>query len=129
MMSSRSPLPDRSPGRPRSQRHPRSWSIPLLLALSGWLVLGITTMAGHSPIRPIAVFAFVLICPGLALVRLLPIRDFLERAVLAVALGLSLATLTAETADINDVLQPTHVLVVLAAICSGAALTELVRGM
>jgi uncharacterized membrane protein len=105
------------------------WSIPLLLAASGWVVLAVTTGAGYSPYRAVAVFAFVLVCPGLAVVRLLPVRDFLERLVLAVALSMSIAALIAETADINDVLQPTHVLVVLAVICSGAAVTELVRGM
>ena len=112
----------------------RRRAIPLLLAVSGWLVLGITALGGHEPIRSVAVFAFVLIGPGTALVRLLPVRDFLERAVIAVALGMSLAVLTAEAVAISPKpveyagpggIQPTLVLVVLAAICSAAALTEL----
>jgi hypothetical protein len=115
----------------------RRRAIPLLLAASGWLVLGVTAVGANEVIRSFAVFAFVLICPGAALVRLLPIRDLLERAVLAVALGMSLAVLYAEAAAIRSKaveyagpggLRSTLVLVVLATICSTAALTELTRG-
>jgi hypothetical protein len=35
----------------------RRRDIPLGLAVSGWLVLGITAIAGHNLIRPLAVFA------------------------------------------------------------------------
>ncbi|HUZ37882.1 MAG TPA: hypothetical protein VMV17_16290 [Streptosporangiaceae bacterium] len=106
----------------------RRQGVPLLLAVSGWAVLGLTLAGGPEPVRIAAVFAFALIAPGLALVRLLPVRDFLERGVLAVALGMSLATLTAEAVAIRHILTPTPVLVVLAAICSAAALAELARG-
>jgi uncharacterized membrane protein len=102
-------------------------AIPHALAVSGWLVLAITAAAGHSIVRSVAVFAFVLVGPGVAVVRLLPIRDPLERAVLALALGMSMALLIAEAADIRHILQPMLVLVVLAVICSTAALTELAR--
>jgi uncharacterized membrane protein len=101
--------------------------VPLLLAVSGWAVLGITAVAGHGLIRSVAVFAFALFGPGTAVVRLLPLRDFLERAVLAVALGLSLATLAAEAMAIAQILSPALVLAVLASICTAAALAEMAR--
>jgi hypothetical protein len=110
---------------------PLTWRhriIPLLLGVSGWIVLGITTVSAFQGIRIFAVFAFALIGPGIALIRLLPLKDFLEQAVLAIALGLSLAALTAETAAIARVLQPGLVLMVLASICSAAAIAELLRG-
>jgi hypothetical protein len=110
---------------PLSLRH---LGVPLLLAVSGWVVLGITAFGGPEPARVAAVFAFAFLGPGVALVRLLPLRYFLERAVLAVALGLSLVTLTAEAVAISHTLGPTPVLVALASICSAAALAELVRG-
>jgi hypothetical protein len=100
---------------------------PLLLAVSGWAVLGITAVAGHGLIRWVAVFAFALFGPGTAVVRLLPLRDFLERAVLAVALGLSLATLVAEAMAIAQILSPALVLAILAFICTAAALAEMAR--
>ncbi len=105
----------------------RSWGIPLLLAASGWIVLAIMAAGGPAAIRIAAVFAFVLVCPGTALIRLLPFRDGLERAVLAVALGLSLAVLTGETSAIGRPLRPGLVLVVLASVCTVAALAELIQ--
>jgi hypothetical protein len=103
------------------------WWIPLLLAVSGWLVLGIVAAGGPAPIRVAAVFAFTLVCPGTAVIRLLPLRDLLERAVLAVALGLSFATLVGETAAIGSPARPSLVLTVLAWVCTAAAVAELVH--
>jgi hypothetical protein len=103
--------------------------IPLLLAVSGWLVLGITAVGEFQGIRAFAVFAFALTGPGTALVRLLPLREPLERAVLAVAVSMSLATLVAEAAYIGHVLRPAVMLAVLATACSAAAAVELARGV
>ena len=103
--------------------------IPVLLAVSGWLVLGITAVGEFQAIRPLAVVAFTLTGPGAAVVRLLPLTERLERAVLTVAISLSLATLAAEAAYIGHVLQPAVVLVGLATVCSAAAATELARGV
>jgi hypothetical protein len=107
----------------------RGATIPFLLAVSGWLVLGITAVGELQAIRPFAVFAFTLTGPGTALVRLLPLRDPLERAVVAVAISLSVATLAAEAAYIGHVLSPAVVLAGLAAVCSAAAAAELARGV
>jgi uncharacterized membrane protein len=107
---------------------PRRWSIALVLAASGWLVLGLTMLTAQPVVRAPLVFAFVFVCPGLAVVRLLPLRDQLERAVLAVALGLSLTALAAEGMAISHILRPAMVLVVLASLCTAAAAAEVVRG-
>jgi uncharacterized membrane protein len=107
---------------------PRRWGIALILAASGWLVLGLTAVTGQPLLRAPAVFAFVFICPGLAVVRLLPLRDRLEQAVLAIALGLSLAALAAEGMAISHILRPALVLVTLASLCTAAAAAELARG-
>jgi uncharacterized membrane protein len=106
----------------------RRWSIALVLAASGWLVLGLTMATGQPVVRAPLVFAFVFVCPGLAVVRLLPLRDQLERAVLAVALGLSLTALAAEGMAISHILRPAMVLVALASLCTAAAAAEVVRG-
>jgi uncharacterized membrane protein len=95
--------------------------------VSGWLVLGITAVAGQSIIRPFAVFAFAFFGPGLAVLRLLRIRDLLERLVLTLALSLSIVVLVAEKTAVGQSMEPTRVLVVLAVICTGAALIELIR--
>ena len=112
---------------PKLQRW-QSRGISLLLAVSGWIVLGIVAAGGPAALRIFAVFAFTLICPGTALVRLLPLRDSLERAVLAVALSLSFGVLVGEAAGIGHRPQPSLVLVALASVCTAAALAELVQG-
>ena len=76
----------------RSQREaPRWW---LLLAVSGWAtMLGVLLLPPGSVLRVALVFGFVLTCPGLAVCLLLPVREAVERWVLAVALSISLAIL------------------------------------
>jgi hypothetical protein len=106
----------------------RHRAFPLLLAVSGWLVVGITSVGGMHAARPLAVFAFALAGPGTAVVRLLPVTEFLERAVLAVAISVSLAALVAEAAYIGHLLRPAVMLMALAAACSAAAAAELARG-
>ena len=119
----RNTLPTRKPQPPRSR------IISLLLAVSGWIVFGIIAVHAPTPARAIAVFAFTLICPGAALVRLLPLRDLLERAVLGVAIGLSLAALVAQTAATGHPPQALLVVAVLALVCTlAAALAEAAQG-
>jgi hypothetical protein len=96
------------------------------LAVAGWLVLAATLLVGQ-PVRTIVVFAFVLSGPGIAVIRLLPLRDPLEKAVLALALGMSLGALVAEAAAIAHVIQPTLALAILAGFCTLAALTEMTQ--
>jgi len=103
--------------------------LSLLLAGSGWIAFGIVAAQAPTPARTIAVFGFVLICPGAVLIRLLHLRDPLERAVLGLAIGLSLAALTSEAAAIGHPMRARLVLVVLASVCTAAALAEVVRGM
>lgn len=65
----------------------------LLLAVSGWLALAaFTYLPPGMPVRVLAVFAFVLCCPGLAVSGLLT-ADRLQRWVLTVALSISLGVL------------------------------------
>jgi uncharacterized membrane protein len=113
---------------PRSEGR-RSRVLSLLLAVSGWIVLGIVMAQAPTPARTIAVFGFVLICPGAVLIRLLRLRDPLERVVLGLAIGLSLATLISEVAALGHPVRAQLVLVVLASVCTVAALAEMVRGM
>jgi uncharacterized membrane protein len=113
---------------PRSEGM-RSRVLSLLLAVSGWIVLGIVTAQAPTPARTIAVFGFILICPGAVVIRLLRLRDPLERVVLGLAIGLSLATLTSEVAALGHPARAQIVLVVLASVCTVAAIAEMVRGI
>jgi len=112
---------------PRSEGR-RSRVLSLLLAVSGWIVLGIVAAQAPTPARTIAVFGFILICPGAAVIRLLRLREPLERIVLGLAIGLSLATLISEVAALGHPVRAELVLAVLASVCTVAALAEMVRG-
>ena len=104
----------------------RQW-IPLVLAVSGWVVLGISALGPPGALRFAAVFGFALAVPGIAVVRLLPLTSLLERAVLSIAISASLAALVAEGTYISGNLQPAVVLTVLSCLCTAAALTEVIR--
>ncbi len=65
------------------------------MASSGWVtLLSIQYLPSGSPGRVLLVFAFVLVCPGLAVARLLPTQGRAERWTLAVALSMSFGILT-----------------------------------
>jgi uncharacterized membrane protein len=115
----------RGPLLPRIRLRPSA--IPVTLVLSGWAVLAVTIWVPPQPARSIAVFAFVLTGPGIAVIRLLPPKEFLERAVLAIALSMSLAALVAVATSVAHILHPALALAILAVICSGAAVTEMMR--
>ena len=60
------------------------------ISLTVWLNI-------ESPIRSGLAFWFLLVCPGMALVRLLRLKDRLIEWTLAIALSIALSTLVSET--------------------------------
>lgn len=114
------------PGQPRARRSRlRHRIIPLLLAASGWLALAVTAFAGPGAFRFVILCGFALVCPGTAVVRLLPVREVPERAVLSVAAGVSLAALVAQATAIGHILNPAVALAALASLCTAAAAADL----
>lgn len=106
------------------------------LAAAGWLALAATALPAGSPPRVIVTFAFVLICPGAATVRLAQAvlrkagsrpMDPLESFVLAVALSLSLGALVSEALFLAQGFTTARAIFVLAVFTSIAALCP-VRG-
>jgi hypothetical protein len=64
-----------------------------------WLLAGCavaTLLPLGDPVRPLLVVSFLLVGPGLALVRLLGLDDLLATAVLAVATSVTAGTLLAQ---------------------------------
>ena len=70
---------------------------PATAALSCAAVALTTWGWTSSPLRPAVTTWFLLVCPGMALVRLLPQRGLVLRFVLAVATGVALETVVATT--------------------------------
>jgi uncharacterized membrane protein len=69
---------------------------PTVLVVSTLLALLVTFINLQSPVRVVITFWFLLICPGMAFVRLLRIEDRLIELTLAVALSLSLDIIVVE---------------------------------
>ena len=97
---------------PDSRRHPGDIVLDylamvptgqLLLGSSGWLALVAEQLPLANPARIAAVFGFMLICPGLAISRLVT-RHTLERWMLTAAVSTSLVILVnvATTVARND---------------------------
>jgi uncharacterized membrane protein len=101
-------------------RHP--FRDRIALAASGWVALALTALPLGSVVRAVAAFLFLLSCPGAALVRHWPVRDRLERAVLAVAVSMASAMLVAEALMVGRAWSAELALVGLAAVTSIAAL-------
>ena len=75
---------------PRSSTTGRDvWLWPTIIVLSA-VCVGIVMFANvQSPIRPLLAFWFLLICPGMAMVRPLRVRELYVRLTLAVALSVA----------------------------------------
>jgi hypothetical protein len=86
------------------------------------VVLGLTALPAGTLVRQVAGFAFLLTCPGAALVRHWPGVDGLERSALAVALSLSAAMLIAETLILAHAWSAPLAVAGLAALTSAGAL-------
>ncbi len=69
---------------------------PLIILGAGCAVILMVAADLASPLRPILVFGFLFVCPGMAFIRLLHLRDRFAEFMLAVALSLAIVTLVSE---------------------------------
>ena len=108
--------------------------VPVLTARGPWppvllcsvLAVALTTWGWtSSPLRAAVTIWFLLVCPGMALVRLLPWRGTLLQIVLAVAAGLAVETVLAEAAVIAHLWSPGALLLLLFVITIGAVAVDL----
>lgn len=101
------------------------------LASSGWVALGAVALLPEAAVlRVILTTAFLLVCPGLAALRVglpAPARAmdpaiFLETAALALVVSMSLSVLVAEVLFLSGVFTVTRALLALAVLTSLLAL-------
>src|SRR5438067_10253994 len=111
----------RSTVQPRTSAAPlRWWLWPLVIVVS---TLGVSVVAfadAHSPLRPLLALWFLGICPGMAFVRLLDIKEGYVQLTLAVALSLTLDTIVATVLLYAHLWSPTHILGLVAGLSLGA---------
>jgi uncharacterized membrane protein len=99
------------------------------LAMSGWIMAVIvdvsTPESALSVVQAPAAFVFVLLCPGLAVARLLPLREPVEVWVCGVALSMSFGLLVSVAFTFLRDNSTVHRLLTLAAVATAAALVEI----
>lgn len=98
---------------------------PFILIASG-IAIGIIQMLNlESPIRPLLAFWFLLICPGMAFVRLLKMKQPLIELTTAIALSLTLNTIVAEVMIYADIWSPDWAVALLISMTIIGALFQL----
>lgn len=109
--------------RPRTPTVRASW--PLVL-VGSCLAVAITTYGWtSSPLRPLVTTWFLLACPGLALILLLPRRGTVTLFVLAIATSVALETIVAEAMLETSIWSPRAALAVLIAVTLAASALQL----
>ena len=79
----------------------RSMAWPIIIIISAIALALAVVGTFASPMRTVLAFWFLLVCPGMAFVRLLHLKDGLAQWTLALALSLALDTIVAEIMVLN----------------------------
>lgn len=125
MMPTIAPTAQAEPAAAQRSR-PRVWP-PLVVLLSGAVVLALALFDGPAAARGVAVLAYLAVVPGLAWVRLIRLPDRLTQVVVGVTLSLALGILVAQAMLVLGRWSPPLGLGVLVIVASLAAGLELAR--
>ena len=80
-----------------------------------------------TPLRPAIVLWFFLICPGMAFVRLLGIKEHVTELTIAVALSIALDIIVSETMVLINMWSPGRALLTLVSVSIFGAALQLTR--
>ena len=121
-MSPDSPLPERRGGQSGRTRSALAWTI----VSNAWAAAAaLVVVLDADPLyRAPVLLTFVLVCPGLAIVRLLDIPDMLAQLSLAVGLSLALAVLVPAILLYAGAWSPLGALIILIAITELAGILQ-----
>jgi len=101
----------------------RSLTWPILITLSALAAVWVVLAEVGPPLQPVILLWFLLVCPGLAFVRLLRLDDWFAQCTLAIAVSTALGVVLAEGMIYSHRWNPIGALLVLAALSIiGAAL-------
>jgi len=102
---------------------------PILIIVSAIFSGLLAWSDSESAIRPYLLAWFVLVCPGMAVVGLLRLRDLVTEIVLSIALSLALGTLVAELLVLTRQWSAPTVLAILIGISLVGAILQLKNGV
>jgi hypothetical protein len=98
---------------------------PVVLVAGAVTAPAVSLLLRHSPIRSVLVLAFLLVCPGMAVVRRLRLASGAMELLLAVVMSLAIETALALLMLYAHLWSPPVLLGVLAAACGVAGRAEL----
>jgi hypothetical protein len=113
----------------RAQTTAAEMGWPTVIVASAAAVAAASIMQVGPPMRPMAAFWVLLVCPGMAFVPLLPIRDRLVQFGFAVALSIGLDGLVSETLLYSRAWSYQGQLAVLIGICLIGTMLQIRRGL
>jgi len=87
---------------------------PAVIVLSAVLAALMMLIPEPSPLRAAAAFWFLLVCPGMAFVRLLRLHDALVEVSLAIALSIAIDIIVSETLVVSNSWSPGWALAIIA---------------
>ncbi len=86
---------------------------PIIITVSA-IAAGLAMISDtEASIRPVITFWFLLVCPGMAFVRLLHIEEYLTELTLAIALSIAINTIISEAMVLAKIWSPKGGLIVL----------------
>jgi len=86
---------------------------PAVIVLSAVLAALMMLIPEPSPLRAAAAFWFLLVCPGMAFVRLLRLHDTLVEVSLAIALSIAIDIIVSETLVVSNSWSPGWALAII----------------
>jgi hypothetical protein len=103
---------------------------PAIIIFSAVVAMLVVVSNIGSPLQPAIVFWFLLVCPGMAVTRLLRIKDGVAEMTIAVALSIALDAIVAEAMVLTAKWSPNWGLAVLAGLSIAGAAVQIaaVRG-
>jgi uncharacterized membrane protein len=105
----------------------RTYCWPLIIAISA-IAAALTMFAGFSsPLRSIVVIWFLTVCPGMVLVRMLPIKDSLTEFTMGIAVSLAIDAIFAEAMVYTKHWSSTWSLGILVGVTCAGAISQIVR--
>jgi hypothetical protein len=102
----------------------RSWSPPIIAVSSVLAMFAGVATSGPTTLRTVIVVWFLAVCPGLAVIGLLRLRDPWLEAALAPALSLSIDVIVGGTLSYTGLWSPAAAILILVALSVGAALAQ-----
>lgn len=100
---------------------------PLIIIVSAVLVGFMAYTNIESPIRSILTIGFILICPGMALVQFMRLKEPIIELTLAIALSIGISTVLSEVMALGKIWTPEIGLAALIILSIGGAIVQIVQ--